>query len=721
MDVADSQRNLAHGMSFRDFVIHSSSQFCASYFDEGQAQNGPDRTGGLFSSWLRHAQTDQSPSLLMGLRGYRKLVSELPETVEGMASLALTELAIPQEERERYLTGLLLDLNGWAAWCAYRRWTARLSGGQDDAIVDLLGMRLAWEWLLYRAGGPRLAPAWRFAVAAWPASDAMAGASQSGDWVLQKALELSWQQQVVRAFPHGLATPAPASPAVQAVFCIDVRSEVFRRALETETDAVQTLGFAGFFGLPIEYQPVASANARPQLPGLLAARLRVTDEGVPADLADRRGDRLAVGRAWKDFKTNAVSSFSFIESMGIFYAGQLLSESLGKGTQQSTDCAGLTSGENSKRKPRVTAFTDGRPVAASDRTDVAAGMLTAMSLTHDFARLVLLTGHGSETRNNPHAAGLDCGACCGQTGEVNARAAAALLNQPDVRAGLAARGIDVPESTYFLGALHNTTTDDVTLFDLDEAPGSHAEDLMALRAWLAAASGRAREERASRLDLNDLNQQELHASVRARANDWAEVRPEWGLANNAAFIVAPREHCRHLDLSGRSFLHDYRFEEDTDFAILELIMTAPMVVTHWINLQYYASTVDNARYGSGNKVLHNVVGGHLGVFEGNGGDLRIGLPLQSLHDGEQWVHTPLRLSVFIEAPGSAIEAVLAKHEKVRALVDNGWLDLFRIDAAALQVQAYRERLWVPAATASAGFSATNEPLDAVRVQEESYT
>ena len=128
------------------------------------------------------------------------------------------------------------------------------------------------------------------------------------------------------------------------------------------------------------------------------------------------------------------------------------------------------------------------------------------------------------------------------------------------------------------------------------------------------------------------------------------MRPEWGLAGNAAFIVAPRERSRHIDLEGRAFLHDYRFEDDKDHAILEAIMTGPLVVAHWINFQYYASTVDNARYGCGNKVLHNIVGGHLGVFEGNGGDLRIGLSLQSLHDGERWVHAPLRLAVFIEAP-----------------------------------------------------------------------
>ena len=334
------------------------------------------------------------------------------------------------------------------------------------------------------------------------------------------------------------------------------------------------------------------------------------------------------------------------------------------------------------------------PLALEARCDLAANMLRGMSLTRDFARLVLLVGHGSATRNNPHAAGLDCGACCGQTGEVNARVAAALLDDLEVRAGLAQRGIHVPESTWFVAALHNTTTDEVVLYDLAELPASHRDDLDTLRSSLAEAGTRTRAERAQRLGLDATKPMDLERAVRGRATDWAQVRAEWGLANNAAFIVAPREHCRHLDLAGRAFLHEYRHQEDDGFGVLELIMTAPMLVTHWINFQYYASTVDNARYGSGNKVLHNVVGGHLGVFEGNSGDLRIGLPMQSLHDGARWMHTPLRLSVFIEAPRSAIDGIVAKHDNVRALVTNGWLSLFQLDEAEAAIYALRGGRWI---------------------------
>ena len=161
-------------------------------------------------------------------------------------------------------------------------------------------------------------------------------------------------------------------------------------------------------------------------------------------------------------------------------------------------------------------------------------------------------------------------------------------------------------------------------------------------------------QRAGLLGIGDLPDRDIARNVRRRSRDWSQVRPEWALANNAAFIAAPRGRTIDADLSGRAFLHEYQWRDDDGFTVLELIMTAPMVVANWINMQYYGSVVDNQRFGSGNKVLHNVVGGAIGVLEGNGGDLRVGLPLQSLHDGERWVHEPLRLSVFIEAPESAI-------------------------------------------------------------------
>ena len=682
-DVVDASRDLVHEVSWRDHVIHSISQFCAAFFDEGQAQCGPARDGGLYASWHRQLSGDRAPELLCGLNT-QTAATTLPSSAAAMIAEGLATLKISADDEVDYLESLLLEVNGWASWCAYRRFMARLEGADDDAIVELLAIRLAWEVMVFRSAGTAIAARWTLAMAGWRSSDDHAARAIDDDDVFLRAIELAYQKQIAAQLPSGLSTPRP-TPRVQAAFCIDVRSEVIRRALESQQADVQTLGFAGFFGLPVDYRSIGAATARPQLPGLLAPRLHLVDTGVD-DVAADRAARLQHKSVWGAVKTAPSSTFAFVEAFGLVSLAGLIADSFGWSKRTRTDDEGLSAEAARRRKPRLSL------VDVDERADLAAGILRSMSLTRDFARIVLLAGHGSDTRNNAHAAGLDCGACCGQTGEVNARAVAALLNDPAVRAALVSRGIHITDTTHFLGGLHNTTTDDISLFDLDELPTTHQPDLAHLRAVIAVAGGRARHERAPALGLHR-EQRDVHKAVRKRTSDWAEMRAEWGLANNASFIVGPREHCQHIDLDGRAFLHDYRADEDEGFAVLEAIMTAPMVVTHWINFQYYASAVDNVRYGSGNKVLHNVVGGHLGVFEGNGGDLRIGLPWQSLHDGEQFVHQPLRLSVFIEAPTTAIDGVLAKHAHVRQLVDNGWLHLLQVDAATRQVQARGPTSW----------------------------
>lgn len=694
MDVADARRNLQHELSWREFVVFNTSQYCAAYFDEAQAQVRLPRDGGLYGAWRRQACADDGPRISMGFADFRAQVLQLPETPLALAQQALAGLRVPEVEVDNYLTSLLLDLNGWAAWCAYRRWSARLQGTDDDHLLHLLAIRLAWEWLLLRAQDSRLSPEWQRAISHWPACDAAAKASQAHDWVLQEALEASVHRQVGRELSSADGAAAQdVPPKVQAVFCIDVRSEPFRRAFEAESPAVQTIGFAGFFGLPISYRPLAAAFAGPLLPALLAPRFSVTDTGAPLGLLQQRTARLGVSQAWQSFKTSALSSFSFVEAIGPAFAGSLLKDSFTRSKAAPAELAGLSRKAHAALQPRLSAHAEGAPLEASDRSALAFGMLQGMGLTRHFAELVVFIGHGTETRNNPHRAGLDCGACGGRPGEINARVAAALVNDPEVRKGLSARGITIPDTTHFLAGLHNTTTDEVDLYDIGELPSSHRARLNALTGWLLGAGARARKERAPKLGPPGLATRPLLDTLRARARNWAELRPEWGLADNSSFIIAPRARSKHINLGGRSFLHDYRYREDPDFTGLARIMTAPMLVAHWINFQYYASTVDPARYGSGNKTLHNVVGGHLGVFEGNGGDLRIGLPLQSVHDGTRFVHTPVRLGVFIEAPRSAIADVLAQHAQVRQLVENAWLRLYCIEDGSGNLYTYRDRYW----------------------------
>ena len=692
-DLLDAGRDLERAPAWRDTVTHEISQFCAAYFDTCQADWHLAHDATLFAGWRATLSRDRGIALLMQAPEVAARAAALPGDARQAIAFALERLAVPPDSLDDFLAAVLLRMNGWAAWCAYLRWQARLGSMDDAHIVDLLAMRLAWECLLddgERSAGSVWAQ-WQHAWQSAPPADA----GPDYDAAFQRALEIAYQAKVAADLAGPGATPVAGAPAVQAVFCIDVRSEVFRRALETTAPDLRTMGFAGFFGLPISYTPLGTAAERPQLPGLLAPALRVTESlgHAPADLALARATRgvLATKKSSRAFQRLPASAFGLVETLGLGYLAKLLGRTL-----RASD------GAASADRFAADYPADARPALCVDGTDaleqktaLASNVLGAMGLHGQVARIVLLVGHGSQSANNPHAAGLDCGACCGQTGQINARVLAGLLNESEMRRALARQGRVLPASTHFLAALHNTTTDEVRLFDTDLLPPGHAADLAALRDALGRAGRLARAERAAAVGLAGLADRPdaLLRAFTARAGDWSQTRPEWGLANNAAFIVAPRSRTRNVNLHGRAFLHDYDSKADADLRVLELIMTAPMVVTHWINMQYYASTVDNLRYGSGTKVLHNVVGGHIGVFEGNGGDLRIGLPLQSLHDGEKWIHTPLRLSVFIEAPRAGIESVMRKHEPVRHLVQHQWLHLLRIDAGSGEVERYSDGQW----------------------------
>ena len=694
-DLLDRQRDLQREPSWCDSITHQVSQFCAAYFDRDQAGWHPDQAGRLYASWRNALTEDHSVPLLMRAPGIPRRAATLAPNPEQQIARSLAQLAIPEQEWANYLQAVLMRVGGWAAWCAYLRWQARLAGAEDHTLVDLLAIRLGWESLLHD-GARDEGSLWSAWQVDWQRVQQRTDRTSLQLQLLwQRAREAAYQRCLRDRLLSSPAVEVDAQPALQGAFCIDVRSEVLRRHLEAQSPDIQTLGFAGFFGLPISYAPLGTTARRPQLPGLLAPALDITDSAGDAardaGISAGRASRLRGMLGWRTFESVPLSTFTLVEALGLGYVGKLIKRSLPGGSPfASQDSLGLDAKQARAIRPTLDATTAG---GVAGQADIAAQVLGGMGLGEQFARLVLLIGHGSQNRNNPHRAGLDCGACGGHTGEVNARALAGLLNCPAVRLELRERGVRIPDSTLFVAGLHNTTTDEVLLYDLHELPASHMQDVDRVKVQLAAAGGAARRERSSALGLGALAQEPraLLRAMRERADDWAQTRPEWGLANNASFIVAPRSRTRGVDLQGRSFLHDYDYRKDSDGSLLELIMTAPMIVTNWINMQYFASTVDNKRYGSGNKTLHNIVDGRIGVFEGNGGDLRIGLPWQSLHDGERWLHTPLRLTVIIEAPREAIDTVIARHETVRQLVCNRWLFLMRLDGD--QMEIYRNGRW----------------------------
>ena len=648
------------GIDWNAILLDRIGIYAAARFDQGQAIWPFSGADGFYEGWLQFATQDLGPKIA-GLSGFSKHVADAPDDAWAAVARVVGALGIEPSGAEIYFHALLHRLGGWAQLARWQLWKAEIKGESDDVLTDLLAIRLVWEEALFAKYGKDIVARWSDAVAAYSVPEST-GQDALIDAVLQAAVERAEQRRLTELFASPVSSNRGALK-LQVVLCIDVRSEVFRRALESLDDGIETIGFAGFFGLPLAHRSFGSVEAEDHLPVLMCARLHSATNVAP-EVEEAARIMARAKRVWGRFRQAAVFSFAFVEALGLLYAVKLV-----------LDALGLRAGS---AVPEPAPMIVGSDLAAKVAT--AAAVLGAMSLRSGFAPVVLLVGHGADVVNNPHQSVLNCGACGGRTGEVSARVLALLLNDPEVRSGLVGHGIHIPEATRFIAGLHDTVSDDVTLYDT-------VGDLSAVRGWLDAAAVLARAERAVRLPRSGSKGK----SLIWRGRNWAETRPEWGLAGCSAFIVAPRNRTAGRDFGGRAFLHSYDWRQDPGFGTLELILTAPVVVAIWISLQYYGSVVAPHAFGGGNKLLHNVVGG-FGVLEGHSGPPRVGLPWQSVHDGQSFQHEPLRLTVVVEAPAEAITAIFARHDELRALFDNGWAHLLRLDDQGQIVDRYEPSL-----------------------------
>lgn len=608
------------------------------------------------------------------------------------ASLAVMDVA--DADRVAEMRGQLSRLQGWAG---YAKWRTEWAHGDEArptlALIDLVAARCALEAACLisnsvevsdagRAQGADVSTAGtatRFSAVA-DALDVPANESAANAWIADIVSKVSphsrhsaWLAAQERCADRNLLTTLdrvdhddddePVAAAAQLVFCIDVRSEGLRRHIEA-AGPYGTLGFAGFFGAAMAAQRIEWQRAEARCPVLVAPGVSAIERPIDTETSTADINRL-LGRDRRNAGANAVHAQTKYGAGAPYVMAEAAGWIAGPLAAARTLLPSRTARAN--RPPTVMELERGADHDADveQRTFLAEAVLRTMGLIDDFAPLVVLCGHTSANVNNPHATSLDCGACAGASGQDNARTVAALLNDADVRLGLVERGIDIPDGTHFAGGLHETVSDTVEILDRHLLPASHLSHVDQLIADLAAAGKQQSTRRAADLPGPD-------NAVRRRGADWAQVRPEWGLARNSAFIIGSRSMTAGLDLGGRAFLHTYDANSDPDGKVLETIMTAPLVVAHWISSQYYFSTVDPDVLGAGDKLIHNVVS-DTGVIAGESGDLRVGLPFQSTHVGSERHHQPIRLLAVIEAPLERIDRIIEENAILATLTSGSWM------------------------------------------------
>jgi uncharacterized protein YbcC (UPF0753/DUF2309 family) len=502
----------------------------------------------------------------------------------------------------------------------------------------------------------------------------------------------------------GPTTGGDADPSFQVVCCIDEREESFRRQLEEVDPACETFGFAGFFGAAMYYRGVAEAHFRPLCPINIKPKHYVQEEPTRSFEDASRLQAKARRQLGRLSHQMHVGTRTFVGGLLSGMLGSLATIPLlmrvlwPRWTARFRRLLGriITPPVTQLRLERTGPEPGPGPgqlgYSVAEMAGVVGGTLRAIGLTRGYAPLVVITGHGSSSLNNPQEAAHDCGACGGARGGPNARAFAQMANDSRVRQILAGNGLVIPDEVYFLGAYHNTCDDGLTYYDLDRLPTSRGEIFDRARGALEEARKRNAHERCRRFESAPLtlSPEEALRHVEGRAEDLSQTRPEYGHATNAICVVGRRSRTRGLFLDRRAFLTSYDpTQDDPTSSTLAALLRAVIPVCAGINLEYYFSTVDPTGYGCGTKLPHNITS-LLGVMDGAASDLRPGLPWQMVE-----IHEPMRILFVVEATPEAMASVITGDETIGRLIRNAWVQLATLDPHTQAIHLFRGGCFEP--------------------------
>ncbi len=596
----------------------------------------------------------------------KKIFAQLPSSAPEVIEFCLKQLDIAANEQELFLTLQLTTLSGWAAiikQMEVRNKTASVDG-LNSLTHDFLALRLLLCTLLY------------------PQAKELCGKLDkqfiARDFEkFQSALELEeeqYQRQLIAKLKAAPALNLKQRMDAQLLFCIDVRSESLRYALE-KLGSYETFGIAGHFALPIEIEFENSKNNYSSCPPLvtplhkvvvrgdynLYQKIKLLLLGIPANSFASFGLSAAMGLPllfWQLFKSTFIVTAAKLESI-FFLEGQVKPDQV--------DISQI-------------------PFAA--QLEYAKAALMIAGLTSNFSKIVIFCGHTSQTRNNASASSLNCGACAGHDGLINGIVAAKILNDPKIRKELQKSGITIPDDCRFAAAKHTTTTGSLEFVSDELLDHKIIKELKA-----AASSAQLNSCQVRFADKNkSLPALKLKKNALLRSLHWSEVHPEWGQANCASLIIGPRQLTSEVNLLSEAFLHSYEHSQDKNGTILRQIMNSALIVSHWISSQYFFSAYDNVSYGAGSKVTKNL-SSKLGIIQGVSSDLMHGLPLQSVYETDTLSHHKLRrLLCVINAPSSIIMNIVEQEPKIKELVINSWIKIIALDPSTATFFALKPEL-----------------------------
>ena len=476
---------------------------------------------------------------------------------------------------------------------------------------------------------------------------------------------------------------AALTKSFQAIFCIDERECSIRRNIETADPDCETLGCPGFFGVEFYFQPQGAKFydklcPAPVTPKYLIKETNVEREHVHEALYTHKTHTFLAGY----FSTFTLGFWSAIRLLQHLFKPKM-SPAIANAFSHMHKEATLTI-ENK----HIDDIENGLQIGFTidEMSTRVEGLLKGIGLIKEFTPIIYVVGHGSSSANNPHHGAHDCGACSGRPGSVNARVFAHMANHPKVRAQLAKNGIHIPETTQFIGALHDTAADQIEYYDEtilnDSNKIAHQKNSLSFEHALDLNAKERSRRFASINTKQDIKK--VRKAILDRSVSLFEPRPELGHGTNTLCIVGERKITKGLFLDRRAFLNSYNYKTDLNGDLLVGVMRPLGPVCGGINLEYYFSRVDNQKLGAGTKLPHNVMG-LFGVANSSDGDLRPGLPWQMIE-----VHDPVRLLIIVEHfPDVVLKSIQSSPEMYEWFI-NEWVHVAAIHPETNDIYYFKD-------------------------------